>query len=129
MVTISMGVAEFDFADGMSIEQWLNDADTALYDAKASGRNRVRLANEQAIGQPDADAPRAAHRARALGGQLERGDRGDDGEDQQQADRRRRLVEKGHADDHRADRADPAPHRISGAHRDRCARQVRAAPC
>ena len=57
LVTISMGVAELGFADGMSIEQWLSDADNALYDAKASGRNRVRLANEQAIGQPDADAP------------------------------------------------------------------------
>jgi diguanylate cyclase (GGDEF)-like protein len=57
LVTISMGVAELDFAGGMSIEQWLNDADTALYDAKASGRNRVRLANEQAIGQPDVEAP------------------------------------------------------------------------
>jgi diguanylate cyclase (GGDEF)-like protein len=46
MVTISMGVSEMDFGDGMSIEQWLSDADTALYDAKASGRNRVRLAND-----------------------------------------------------------------------------------
>ena len=50
------GLAELDFGGGMSIEEWLYDADTALYYAKASGRNRVRLANEHAIGQPDVEA-------------------------------------------------------------------------
>lgn len=43
----------------MSIEQWLSDADTALYDAKASGRNRVRLANEHSLEAAQTDATHA----------------------------------------------------------------------
>ena len=63
-------------------------------------------------------APHAEARA-ALGGEPERRDRRDDGEDQQDADRARRLVEPQDADDHRADGADPAPDGIGRAHRDR----------
>ncbi|NNF95643.1 MAG: GGDEF domain-containing protein [Halobacteria archaeon] len=40
-VTISLGVAEFK--EGESYENWLDRADTALYEAKRTGRNRVCL--------------------------------------------------------------------------------------
>lgn len=50
LVTVSMGVAQLDFEDGVSIEQWLRDADSALYEAKGGGRNCVRLAKEPAPG-------------------------------------------------------------------------------
>lgn len=59
LVTISMGVAQFDFEGSASVEQWLRHADTALYDAKENGRNAVRLASEQALddrGASHADA-------------------------------------------------------------------------
>ena len=42
-VTISLGVAEFKQGEGY--ENWLHRADTALYEAKRTGRNRVCLAD------------------------------------------------------------------------------------
>ena len=63
--------------------------------------------------------PRRCSPPRNSSRQLERGDGGDDRQDQQQADGGRRLAVEGHADHHRADRADPAPHGIGRAHRDR----------
>lgn len=41
-VTISMGVAELRTGSAKSIEEWLAEADNALYRAKEQGRNRVR---------------------------------------------------------------------------------------
>src|SRR4051812_17096485 len=49
--------------------------------------------------------------------QLEPGDAGNDAEDQQRADEGEGLAEPDHPDDHRAERADPAPYGIGGAHR------------
>ena len=43
VVTISVGVAEFDLARDASSEAWLGRADAALYRAKVSGRNRVEV--------------------------------------------------------------------------------------
>jgi diguanylate cyclase (GGDEF)-like protein len=40
-VTISLGVATIVPGDDQSFESLLNSADQALYDAKATGRNRV----------------------------------------------------------------------------------------
>lgn len=42
-VTVSIGVAQY--LAGQSIEAWTKRADTALYQAKAAGRNRVRSAD------------------------------------------------------------------------------------
>jgi diguanylate cyclase len=39
-VSLSIGLAAYDPAHG-DATRWLNDADQALYEAKASGRNRV----------------------------------------------------------------------------------------
>src|SRR5687767_12465691 len=44
-------------------------------------------------------------------------DRGDDGQDEQRPDQCRGLVEPEDPDHHRPERADAAPDRISGAHR------------
>jgi diguanylate cyclase (GGDEF)-like protein len=41
VVTISAGVAFFSGPESKSIEAWLKEADTALYHAKQTGRNRV----------------------------------------------------------------------------------------
>ena len=41
VVTISIGVAELDVLVDATLEGWLSRADTALYRAKAGGRNRV----------------------------------------------------------------------------------------
>jgi two-component system cell cycle response regulator len=41
VVTISIGVAEFDPAHDRSLEDWLRRTDAALYQAKNGGRNRV----------------------------------------------------------------------------------------
>jgi diguanylate cyclase (GGDEF)-like protein len=41
-ITVSAGVAQL--AAGQTVREWLNRADTALYQAKAAGRNRVLLA-------------------------------------------------------------------------------------
>ena len=43
LVTISGGVATLDQHDPMTINEWLRRADTALYAAKGSGRNRVTV--------------------------------------------------------------------------------------
>src|SRR5690348_1554594 len=53
------------------------------------------------------------------GRQPQRCDRCNNGKDQQQPHGARRLVEPEDADGDRSDRADPAPHRIGRAHRDR----------
>src|SRR6185437_16314945 len=44
MVTVSIGVASGGLADSATAEQMVEDADRALYEAKISGRNRVKLA-------------------------------------------------------------------------------------
>lgn len=41
VVTISMGVAAADPSEAASIDAWLHEADTALYEAKRAGKNRV----------------------------------------------------------------------------------------
>jgi diguanylate cyclase (GGDEF)-like protein len=41
-VTVSMGVAGWS-KDHETLEQWLAQADVALYEAKAQGRNRIEL--------------------------------------------------------------------------------------
>jgi len=43
--TISLGLAEWSMADG-SVEAMVARADTALYTAKANGRNRVEIAGD-----------------------------------------------------------------------------------
>jgi diguanylate cyclase (GGDEF)-like protein len=43
-VTVSIGVAEFP-AHGITRDDIIRAADTALYDAKASGRNQICLAS------------------------------------------------------------------------------------
>lgn len=45
VVTASFGVALLDRHRHTKVEHWLNDADGALYAAKANGRNQVCLAN------------------------------------------------------------------------------------
>ncbi|MBI4864677.1 MAG: sensor domain-containing diguanylate cyclase [Candidatus Riflebacteria bacterium] len=50
-VTISLGVASFP-TDGATQEQLIRIADTALYEAKENGRNRVVLAASQPPGPP-----------------------------------------------------------------------------
>jgi two-component system chemotaxis response regulator CheY len=42
VVTMSVGIAELSQAD-IAVESWLRRADEALYNAKASGRNRVEI--------------------------------------------------------------------------------------
>jgi PleD family two-component response regulator len=42
-VTISVGIAELNPSSTGGIEDWLRRADTALYSAKAEGRNRVAV--------------------------------------------------------------------------------------
>jgi diguanylate cyclase (GGDEF)-like protein/PAS domain S-box-containing protein len=44
-VTVSIGVATADSADALSTDQLMQAADTALYEAKHSGRNRVVVAS------------------------------------------------------------------------------------
>lgn len=46
-VTVSIGVAEFP-KDGDSVEQLIEAADQAMYQAKGSGKNRVCIANSEA---------------------------------------------------------------------------------
>ena len=46
VVTLSVGVAELALAKDSSPEAWLRRADSALYRAKSTGRNRVELAQE-----------------------------------------------------------------------------------
>jgi two-component system chemotaxis family response regulator WspR len=41
LVTISVGVAELNPGSTGGIQEWLHRADTALYNAKSRGRNRV----------------------------------------------------------------------------------------
>jgi diguanylate cyclase (GGDEF)-like protein len=52
VVTISAGVAELVLESGASHEDWIRRADTALYRAKAEGRNRVVLARREDEGTP-----------------------------------------------------------------------------
>src|SRR5215218_5278716 len=61
----------------------------------------------------------AMGRNRPLRSKPKAGDRGDDHQDEQGPNQARRFAEPEHADSHRADGADAAPDRISGAHRDR----------
>ena len=44
--TISLGVSQVDIQNGQNIENAINDADKALYEAKESGRNKVCLYGE-----------------------------------------------------------------------------------
>jgi two-component system, cell cycle response regulator len=44
-VTVSIGVAHIDNAKGASIDALLQRADDALYQAKSTGRNRVKLSD------------------------------------------------------------------------------------
>lgn len=46
--TISLGLAEWSMADG-SVEAMVARADTALYTAKANGRNRVEIAGDSVV--------------------------------------------------------------------------------
>ncbi len=45
-VTISIGVSEFNYCDNKNIFDILKEADTAMYNAKSQGRNKVVLYNE-----------------------------------------------------------------------------------
>jgi diguanylate cyclase (GGDEF)-like protein len=45
-VTVSMGVAVSNGSEELDVERLLNEADTALYQAKKSGRNRVEAADQ-----------------------------------------------------------------------------------
>lgn len=66
MVTVSIGVATGDLSDGTTAEQMVEDADRALYEAKISGRNRVKLATGRISADPDIEATMSA-RYRRLG--------------------------------------------------------------
>ena len=77
----------------------------------------VGVFSEQALG-PANGLRRIRHLRADLGGELQARNRGDDGEDQEQPDRGRRLVEPDHSDGDRANGADAAPHGIGRAHRD-----------
>ncbi len=48
-VTISVGVAGFEGATSLSVEQIVERADKALYEAKRAGRNRVVLATDAGV--------------------------------------------------------------------------------
>ena len=55
-VTISGGVARWPAHSG-SVDELLRFADDALYQAKAAGRDRVHVHQEEWLGLPDPDAP------------------------------------------------------------------------
>jgi len=48
LVTVSGGVAELDPAVPITVNEWLQRADAALYNAKATGRNRVTVFHAEA---------------------------------------------------------------------------------
>lgn len=54
-VTISLGIASY--SQGRSKEALIEAADAALYKAKRSGRNRVRVAEEAPDVEDDAGTP------------------------------------------------------------------------
>jgi len=49
VVTVSAGVAELDITRDHTAESWISRADSALYRAKANGRNRTEAAVESAL--------------------------------------------------------------------------------
>ena len=57
VITISVGVATYNYADNTTSEDLLGEADTALYYAKSRGRNRVAHAAGHAIRAPQTQQP------------------------------------------------------------------------
>jgi diguanylate cyclase (GGDEF)-like protein len=58
-ITASVGVASLHDASIDSIGRWIAAADSALYEAKSQGRNRVAVHAEHRLGRPHAAAARA----------------------------------------------------------------------
>jgi diguanylate cyclase (GGDEF)-like protein len=48
MLTVSAGIAAFGPGEVTTAEELLNEADAALYRAKAAGRNQLALADSRA---------------------------------------------------------------------------------
>lgn len=61
-VTVSIGVAQFDSADS-NLAGTARRADAALYEAKAAGRNTVRVSSLNSLGPPNVTGHRPTHPA------------------------------------------------------------------
>jgi diguanylate cyclase (GGDEF)-like protein len=67
LVTVSIGVASGQLSDAAAAEQMVEDADRALYQAKISGRNRIKLATGRSSADPDIEATISARSRRLRG--------------------------------------------------------------
>lgn len=66
-VTVSIGVASAELTDEAAATRLVENADRALYEAKCSGRNQVRLAAERSDEENAVDASITARRRRLRG--------------------------------------------------------------